>query len=268
VGTLDGRVAVITGAGGRLGQASVRAMARAGAAVLAVDVNTETAEAVAQETGGNVRAHTADVSIEDDVKGMVDKAVDVFGGIDILFNNAGLVGLEHETTLLDLDVDLWDRILAVNLRGVMLGCKHVVPHLIARGGGAIINTSSDSSLAGDVVNFAYAASKGGVNVLTRYVAASYGKQNIRCNAISPGVHLTVDEYAKVGKDGFLSELYNQMLEHCLLPRLGTPEDIANLAVFLGSQEAVYITGQLIQVDGGLLSHVPHYADRMRIAGNA
>ena len=269
MGALDGRVAIITGASGRLGQVSVEAMARAGAAVLAVDINADAVEALAEQCSGDVKAHTADISAEADVREMMHRAIEAFGGIDILFNNASLVGLEHETGLLDLDVELWDRTMAVNLRGVMLGCKHVVPHMIACGGGAIINTSSGSSLAGDIVNFAYAASKGGVNVLTRYVATSYGKQNIRCNAICPGVHLAANEHAEIGKTGtFRDVVYSQMLEHCMLPRLGTPEDIANLAVFLSSPEADYITGQLIQVDGGLTSHLPHIADRRRNADNA
>jgi NAD(P)-dependent dehydrogenase (short-subunit alcohol dehydrogenase family) len=248
----------------------VEAMVSAGASVLAVDVNGDAIDALSRESEGAVKAHVADVSVEDDVRRMLDSAVAAFGGIDVLFNNAGVVGLEHDIGLLDLDVELWDRTLAINLRGVMLGCKHVIPHLIARGGGSIINTSSDSSLVGDVVNFAYAASKGGVNVLTRYVAASFGKHNIRCNAIAPGVHIAREEHPTVGKTGtFRDQIYTQMLDHCLLPRLGTPEDIANVAVFLGSPAAEYITGQLIQVDGGLLSHVPHFADRARsTAGTA
>jgi NAD(P)-dependent dehydrogenase (short-subunit alcohol dehydrogenase family) len=270
LGTLDGKVAIITGAGGRLGKASVLAMAGAGAAVLAVDRVLDGAEAIceaAARVGGKAIAHQADVSDEADVSGMIAMAVAQFGGVDVMFNNAGLIGLEHLIGLLDLDVELWDQILAVNLRGVMLGCKHVVPAMIGRGGGSIINTSSDASLAGDVVNLAYAAAKAGVNTLTAYVAASFGKHNIRCNAISPGIHLNDDDIVAMGRaGGFRAEMYACLEEHCLLPRLGTPDDIAKAAVFLASDEAAYITGQVIQVDGGLIGHVPHLADVRRLGG--
>ncbi|MGV9798784.1 SDR family NAD(P)-dependent oxidoreductase [Mycobacterium sp. NPDC003449] len=267
--TLEGKVAIVTGAGGRLGRASVSAMARAGASVLAVDVDAAGAEAAAAGSSGDVRPHTADISEESDVVEMIDRATAEFGGVDILFNNAGLVGLEHGTGLLDIDVEVWDRILAVNLRGTMLGCKHVVPRLLARGGGTIINMSSDSAVLGDVANFAYAASKSGVNILTRYVAASFGKQNVRCNAISPGVHLSDADRPTAESSGFYrSELYALIEDNCLLPRLGRPEDVANLAVFLSSPDAEYITGQIVHVDGGLLAHVPHLAEARRLGGSA
>jgi NAD(P)-dependent dehydrogenase (short-subunit alcohol dehydrogenase family) len=266
---LDGLVAIVTGAGGRIGRASVRAMTQAGATVLAVDVNPDSAHAVADEVGDSVRAHAADVSDEAQVRSMISAALTAFGGIDILFNNAGLVGLEHHTALTDLDVEVWDHTFAVNSRGVMLGCKHAIPHLIARGGGVIINTSSDGALTGDVVNFAYAASKGAVAVLSRYVATRYGKENVRCNSIAPGIHVTEADRAAVGDDVvFRTEMYDMLEEHCLLPRLGTPEDVADLAVFLGSPQARYITGQLIQVDGGFLAHAPHLADTRRLGGRA
>ena len=189
---LDGKVAIVTGAAGRLGKAAASALANSGAAVLLADIDaagaSQTAEHLRSE--GLRAAHVeVDVSLDDDVRRMISAAVSNFGGLDVLFNNAGLVGLEHEVGLLDLDVELWDRVLAVNLRSVMLGCKHAIPAMRNRGGGSIINTSSDASLSGDIENYAYAAAKGGINVLTRYVAAGYGKDNIRCNAIAPGIHL-------------------------------------------------------------------------------
>lgn len=261
--SLAGKVAIVTGAGGRLGRAAVHAMSTAGAAVLAVDVD-EIASAASDEAPGAVRSFAADVSVEHDVEAMITAAMEVFGGLDIVFNNAALMGLEHDVGLSELDTELWDRIMAVNLRGVMLGCKHALPALIERGGGSIINTSSDSSFAGDVVNVAYAAAKGGVNTLTRYVATAGGKFNVRCNAISPGIHLTAQERANADNEGgFRRAHYTQLEEHCLLPRLGTPNDIANVAAFLASDAAGYITGQVICVDGGLLTHVPHLADTRR-----
>lgn len=268
MGRLDGKVAVITGAAGRLGRASSLAMAAEGASVLAVDRDADGAKAVCEEieaAGGRAGAYVADLADEDDVRGMIGAALSAFGGLDVLFNNAALVGLEHGVGLLELDVELWDRVMSVNLRGVMLGCKHALPLMIERGGGSIVNTSSDASLAGDIENYAYAAAKGGVNVLTRYVAAAFGKDNVRCNAIAPGVHVRAAELEALKEAGNLrSEFYAALEEHCLLPRLGTPDDIAKAAVFLASDDAAYVTGQIIQVDGGLIGHVPHLADNRRL----
>jgi len=267
MGQLDGKVAIITGAAGRLGAASVLAMVSEGAEVLAVDIDLNGAQTVcdqADELGGRAVAHSTDVSNEESVREMVAAAVSTFGGLDILFNNAGLVGREWGIGLLELEVDIWDEVLAVNLRGVMLGCKHAVPAMLERGGGSIINTSSDSSLMGDYENYAYAASKAGVNTLTMYVAAGFGKQNIRCNAISPGVHLREKDWETMQRAaGDRAVIYSIIQDHCLLPRLGTPQDIANAAVFLGSDNSSYITGQIIPVDGGLSSGTPHLPEIRR-----
>jgi NAD(P)-dependent dehydrogenase (short-subunit alcohol dehydrogenase family) len=261
---LEGKSVLVTGAAGRLGRATVLAVAEAGANVLAVDVDVDGAARICGLVpGGAGRAEpfAADVSEESQAKAMVDAAVRAFGRLDVIFNNAGLVGLEHGTGLLDVDLNVWDRVMAVNLRGVMLGCRAAIPVMLRQGGGVIINTSSDASLAGDMENNAYAAAKAGVNVLTRYVATQFGKHNIRCNAIAPGVHLAEDSFETFAPAR--REFYAQIKEHCLLPRLGTPEDIANCVVFLASDAAGYITAQVLQVDGGLIGHVPHLADMRR-----
>ena len=261
---LEGQSVIVTGAAGRLGAATVEALAAEGAAVLAVDIALDRVEELCdrvRSTGARVEAVQADVSVEHEVKTAISAATDTFGGLDAIFNNAGLVGLEHNVGLLELTTEVWDRTMAVNLRSVMLCCKYALPALIARGGGSIINTSSDASLAGDIENYAYAASKAGVNTLTRYVAAGYGKQNVRCNAIAPGIHLDSSYLASLdeGRQAF----YARLEDHCLLPRLGTSTDIANAVVFLASEASAYITGQVIQVDGGLMGHVPHLADVRR-----
>ena len=147
------------------------------------------------------------------------------------------------------------RTLAVNLRGPMLGCKHAIPELCKRGGGAIINTSSASGLVGDLARPAYGSSKAGVDSLTRYVATQYGKQGIRCNAIAPGVIETPALKANITPEQV--ELYKG---NHLTPRLGRPEDIAGMVVFLASDAGAYVTGQILSVDGGLLSHHPTYAE--------
>ena len=159
-----------------------------------------------------------------------------------------------------IDLEVWERTLAVNLRGVMLGCKHAIPRMLERGGGSIINTSSGSAELGDLTNPAYAISKGGVNTLTLYVATQYGKQGIRCNAIAPGLILSNPI------ENFGGERYVAMLEeHHLTPRVGQPDDIANAVIFLSSDESSFITGQILRVDGGILSHAPPVADMRRMA---
>ncbi|HVW35326.1 MAG TPA: SDR family oxidoreductase [Acidimicrobiia bacterium] len=260
---LAGNVAIVTGAAGRLGAAAVKAFTDAGAAVLAADVDEAGAEAVCVRSGGAARACRVDVTSEDDVIRMVATAKEVFGGLDVIVNNAGVVGLEHGVDRLGLDSAEWDRIVAVHLRGVMLGCKHAIPALRERGGGSIINMSSGASLAGDVENYAYAAAKAGINTLTRYVAAGYGKDNIRCNAIAPGIHLSPDYLDSLDEER--RRFYARLEDHCLLPRLGVPDDIAQTVLFLASGSSGYITGQVIQVDGGLIGHVPHLADVRRAA---
>jgi NAD(P)-dependent dehydrogenase (short-subunit alcohol dehydrogenase family) len=264
--TLDGKVAIVTGAASGIGRATARLLGREGASVLVADLNEAGAKQVEQEivsAGGRARGHAVDVSDEDAVKGMVDAAVDAYGGLDILHNNAAAIGKTSPGRDMDvakIDVDIWDRTMAVNLRGVMLGCKHAIPRMLERGGGSIVNTSSGSAQRGDVALPAYAVSKGGVETLTLYVATQYGKQGIRCNAIAPGLVLTHPV------DDFGGQLYVNMLEeHHLTPRVGQPEDIAQAVLFLVSDASGFITGQIINVDGGIVSHAPPVADIRRLA---
>jgi NAD(P)-dependent dehydrogenase (short-subunit alcohol dehydrogenase family) len=154
----------------------------------------------------------------------------------------------------ELEAEIWDRTMAVNLRGPMLGCKYAIPAMLARGGGSIIQTSSASGLAGDLTRAAYSASKAGLDSLTRSVATQYGKQGIRCNSIAPGVIATPAVAANVPK-----EALDAYLGSTLTPRLGLPEDIAAAVVFLASDDSVFITGQVLSVDGGLLAHHPSVA---------
>ena len=188
---------------------------------------------------------------------MVQAAVDAFGGLDVLHNNAADSSpdqMERDTDFLSLEVEIWDRAMAVNARGPMLGCKHAVPAMIERGGGSIINTSSVSGLTGNLTHTAYGASKGALNALTLGVATLFGKRGIRCNAVAPGVIQTPALESNVPTE-FLAayEASN------LLPRLGSTRDIAQAVVFLASDESAYITGQILRVDGGAMSHHPAVA---------
>ena len=258
---LDGRVAIVTGAASGIGRASAHALAAAGAAVVIADRDADGATRVADEIaieGGAAAAQPTDVADESAIEAMIATAVERFGGLDILHNNAAasdpaLMG--RDLDLADMDADVWDATFAVNLRGPMLGCKHAIPHLLARGGGSIVNTSSASGLVGDLTRAAYGASKAGLDSLTRYVATQYGKRGIRCNSIAPGVIETPALAANVPAE----QLAVYQRSH-LTPRLGRPEDIAAAVVFLVSDDAAFITGQTLSVDGGLLVHHPVFGE--------
>jgi NAD(P)-dependent dehydrogenase (short-subunit alcohol dehydrogenase family) len=256
-GKLEGRVAIVTGAASGIGRAAALALAAEGAAVLVADVNEAGAAAVAEEIarhGGRASSQLADVADERSVAAMVAAAVERFGGLDILHNNAAAVDtalMSRDGEITAMEVEVWERTFAVNLRGPMLGCKHAIPRMLERGGGAIVNTSSAAGWAGDVTRSAYGASKAALEALTRYVATQYGKRGVRCNAIAPGVIATPALAANVPPAQIA--LYERT--H-LTPRLGLPEDIAAAVVFLASDDGAFITGQTLRVDGGLLVHHP------------
>lgn len=267
MGSLEGKVAVVTGAASGIGRASAVAMAAEGARVVVSDRHGDGADAVAAEitaTGGTAIGVRCDVRSEDDVRAMIEAAVDTWGGLDVLHNNAGTtdhadVGADND--IVDLTVELWDHMMAVNLRGPFLGCKHAIPHLVRRGGGSIIMTSSMSAMAGDLRYAAYGASKGGLNSFTRYVATQYGKQRIRANAICPGLVVTPAARSLIPPDTLALYEGNH-----LTPELGTPDQVASVAVFLASDASAYVTGQAIPVDGGLFAHLPTYAQMRALEG--
>jgi len=254
---LEGKIAIVTGGGGGIGSAVARRIVSEGGKVAIADVFEDSAKAAADPLGDAALAVQFDAADPASIEAMVQATVDHFGGLDILHNNAAMTDpAKHplDTTPVDIPIEIWDEIIDINLRGYLLGCKYAIPHMIARGGGSIINTASNSGVAGDLARVAYGASKGGIITLSKYVATQYGKQNIRCNSVSPGVVLTAALEATV------PGLKEVIQRHILTPEFGTPDDIAALIAFLASEESRYITGENISISGGGLSHQPHYAD--------
>jgi len=256
MGRLIDRVAIVTGGGGGIGGATARALADEGASVLVVDIDEAAAGRVAlgiDQAGGTAAAFRADLSEEADVLATIAAVAARFGRLDVVHNNAALTEsdfLTRDTAVADLALDVWERTMAVNLRSQMLMCKHAIPLMVRGGGGSIVNMSSGASLKGDRTRTAYGASKAGVNALSMYVATSHGKQGIRVNTIVPGLVIT---------DAVRAHLDERMLaglgKATLTPYLGQPEDIADLVVFLASDQSRYITGQMIVIDGGMSAHV-------------
>lgn len=254
---LQGKVAIVTGGGGRIGAATARRLASEGAGVVVADVIARSAQAVAEQIGGGAFAMSFDAGDPDSIAALVEQTVARFGRLDVLHNNAALVDpafLEQDTNVLETSIETWDRTMDVNLRGYMLACKHAIPHMVAGGGGSIINTTSNAALAGDVLRIAYGASKAGIIALTRHIATQHGRQNIRCNAIAPG--LIVD----AGLEETMPEFLAMTARHVLLPRHGRGEDMAAMVAFFASDDAAFVTGQVISCDGGQLAHQAHYAD--------
>lgn len=243
-GRLQGKTAIVTGAASGQGRAAAFLFAREGARVVLTDISPAISDVAAEirEEGGIAAGVVCDVSRDDQVARLVHTAHSDFGHVDILYNNAGIES--RDGTVVDLDVEAWERIQAVNSRGVFLCCKHVLPGMLARGRGAIINISSVGGLVGTAGLDAYTASKGAVIALTRSIAVTYAARGIRANVICPGLTLT-PMVERLGKD-----FIRRTTDLIPMKRAAAPEEIAYAALFLASDESSFVTGAVLPVDGG------------------
>ena len=250
-GRYAGKVALVTGAGGGIGQATARRLAREGARVLLAELPGESLEAIAAALGSRGLACPTDVTRPEEVERAVALAERELGGLDLLVNNAGIEGAV--APIEDYPLELFDRVLAVNVRGVFLGMRHAAPALRRRGGGAIVNLASVAGLAGDPNLSAYVASKHAVIGLTRCAAPAWGPQGIRVNAVAPApVETRMMRALEAGMGGPQGELVRKLiLDRIPLGRYAEPDEVAALIAFLGSDDARYINGSIYTIDGGM-----------------
>jgi NAD(P)-dependent dehydrogenase (short-subunit alcohol dehydrogenase family) len=248
---LQDKVVIIAGAATGLGAATAARLAHEGAKVVVGGRTLAGAEKTAGaigEGGGDAIAVEFDIADDTSVKALVDAAVAEFGRLDAVHVNAAdMDALQSDTDVVDIDLDIWDRTVAVNLRGHMLMTRHSVPRLLERGGGAIVYTSSIAAHSGEPARPAYAVTKAGINALARHVASRWGKGGIRANAITPGPILT-DE----AREGYPERMLAGMLKQTRSTRLGDPADVAGMVAFLVSDEGAWINGQTVNVDGGII----------------
>ena len=248
---LRDKVAVITGGGSGMGRVASQMFAAEGAKVVVAEFDSRSGEETAglvTDAGGEATFVQADVSVEDDARRMVGAAVSAYGRLDVLYNNAGVMP-EADHSVIDTDVETWDKVMAVNLRGVFLGCKHAIPRMLEHGSGSVINISSFVALLGcSVPQDAYTASKGAVLSLTRSLAVQFGPQGVRSNAICPGPIET-----PLLMDWLLKDEAAKQLRLARNPtgRFGKPEEIVNLAIYLASDESRWTNGAAMVVDGGI-----------------
>ncbi|MDB5737526.1 MAG: short-chain dehydrogenase [Sphingomonas bacterium] len=264
-GSLEGKVAIVTGAAQGIGTEVARVLAERGATVILADIDAagvEAAAAMLREAGAKAHGIAFDLTREGDVAAAIGRISAEHGRIDIMHNNAAFQTEAQRAKDLDvihLDTGAWDMAMAVNVRGPMLLCKHALPVMIAGGGGSIVHSASGFGLLGEVTLTAYGASKAALINLGRFIATQYGKQGIRSNVIAIGFVLSDNAIASTPQ-----AVKDILLAHHLNPELGVPRDIANVVAFLASDESRFINGAMIPVDGGFTAHQPSMVDFQRL----
>lgn len=252
------KVALITGGASGIGLSAATLLAKEGAKVMIGDFNVEGGkQAAAQITaaGGEAQAVFLDAGDEASIKAAVEATIEAFGKLTVLFNNVGLTNLQKDVDVVNMDLAEWDRLMNVNLKSVLLGARFAIPYMQQAGGGSIINTASMAGFAGDNVRSAYGSSKAAVVNLTRYIAAQYGKDNIRCNGVAPGLILT-----PAAKNNMPQEMLEIFGKYNALPYHGEADDIGYAVVYLASDESKFMTGQTLQIEGGHYMKNPTIAD--------
>ncbi|MDD6739414.1 MAG: SDR family NAD(P)-dependent oxidoreductase [Coriobacteriaceae bacterium] len=256
MGRLSGKVAIVTGSTSGIGIGIAKVYAKEGAQVIICGRREARGQEVVDEIvaeGGKASYHHMDITQAESIEALMADTAKEYGKIDILVNNAANVALK-DGRVDELTLEMFDDIVQSDLRGTFYAIKCALPFMLENGGGSIVNIGSMASCGGDLGSTAYACAKAGVDILTQYTAQQYGKQGIRCNCIRPGLIVTPQNEAKVPqalKDIFLGSI--------MVDRYGCPEDIAHAAVYFGSDESAYVTGQIINVDGGMNSHAPTVA---------
>ena len=254
---LQGKVAIVTGSTSGIGIGIAKLYAAEGAKVVICGRRAEKGQAVVDEivkAGGEASYHFMDITDTASIESLMKDTVEKYGKLDILVNNAANVALK-DGRVDELTIEMWDAIFESDMRGTFYTTKCALPYMQKNeNGGSIVNIGSMASCAGDLGSTAYACAKAGVDILTQYTAQQYGKQNIRCNCIRPGLIVTPQNEGKVPqalKDIFLGSI--------MVNRYGCPEDIGHACVYFGSDESAYVSGQIITVDGGMNSHAPTVA---------
>ncbi len=252
------KVVVVTGSGSGIGKAAVLAFGREGATVVVADVDAPAAQATAQQivaAGGRAEPLQVDVSIAADVERMVATTAERFGRLDVLVNNAGIAFLLPITQVPEEE---WDRLMSINLKGVYLGCKYAIPQMIRQGGGAIVNTGSIAGLRGFAMFDSYCAAKGGVVQLTKALAVEFARMGVRVNCVCPGIIDTAMLDQGVERVGLDKAAFMQEIAAPAHPigRIGRPEEVAAAILFLASDEASFVVGAALPVDGGIWAGPP------------
>jgi len=248
MGRLDGKVCVITGAGGGMGREAAMVFAAEGASVCVADVDVELAQETVGLCSGETFAQPVNVADERDVERMYAATAERFGGVDVLYNNAGISPAD-DASVLDTSVEAWQRVQDVNAKGVFLCCKHGIPHLLRRGGGSVINVASFVAVLGAATSqISYTASKGAVLAMSRELGVQFAREGVRVNALCPGPVETPLLLAIYGDD---PTAFARRQVHWPTGRLGKPREIVDAALFLASDESSFVNGATFVVDGGL-----------------